>query len=513
MKKYRLLVIGLLGFYLITHLIGLVELPVFADESIYIRWSQLIIDDWQRYLFFPLNDGKTPLHMWLLVPFQFIAKDQLLAGRLLSVVVGFAQVVVAMQATKLLGGKKKAQLTAGLLTTILPFWYFHHRMALIDGLLTLFISLIFIGLFKIVNRTNVLKGKKNKLQLGATIFSGCMFGLALLTKIPAILTLLVFPLLVLLIEKPTRKKVLYLANQVGVISLIGIGLFVTLKIHPAFGQLFSRGNDFLYPTSQVLLHGVWKLTIVNLPTYVSYFAAYLTLPVLAIILVGTFVIRKRQNWFLLLAALFWAAPIMLLGKVVYPRYLFPISFFLTVSAALSVEDIMDKITNIKNLSYKFLAGLVMALLMANAVAFSVLFMYYSMFNSDQIPFVKADKVQYLHEWSSGHGIYQTYQLLIRESQDKKIAVATEGFFGTLPDGLLMYLHRQNVNNIWLEGIGQPVGDIPDSFIQKTTGYDQIWLVANSHRITKHDEADKLIAEYCRPDNAPCLQVWDITDRE
>ena len=131
----------LIGFYLLSHLAKLTALPVFADEAIYIRWTQLMIDDWRRYLFFPLNDGKTPLQMWLMLPLQYLFADQLYAARILSVLVGLIQMLVMALLAKTLGGQKKAQYLAALLTAILPFWYFHHRMALIDGLLTLFLSL------------------------------------------------------------------------------------------------------------------------------------------------------------------------------------------------------------------------------------------------------------------------------------------------------------------------------------------------------------------------------------
>ena len=45
--------------YLATRLFHLDALPVFADESIYIRWAQLLRHD-TAYLFFALNDGKPP---------------------------------------------------------------------------------------------------------------------------------------------------------------------------------------------------------------------------------------------------------------------------------------------------------------------------------------------------------------------------------------------------------------------------------------------------------------------
>jgi len=82
-------------------------LPVFADETIYIRWSQLIIDDWQRYLFYPMNDGKTPLQMWLMVPFLLIFDNQVWAGRLLSVLVGAISMLALMWSAKLLSKQNK----------------------------------------------------------------------------------------------------------------------------------------------------------------------------------------------------------------------------------------------------------------------------------------------------------------------------------------------------------------------------------------------------------------------
>ena len=77
----------------------------------------------------------------------------------------------------------------------------------------------------------------------------------------------------------------------------------------------------------------------------------------------------------------------------------------------------------------------------------------------------------------------------------------------------MYLHRQNVQNIMVEGIGQPVISISGEFIEKAEGYDRVWLVVNSHRQEMNLEQQPkavLLAEYPRPAGGPSLQVWDIT---
>src|SRR5690606_21409808 len=122
-----------IGFvYLILHSITLVSLPVFADEAIYIRWTQLIMDDWQQYLFFPLNDGKTPLQFWLMLPWQYLPLNQLASARLFVVAVGLIQVAVMGWLAHLFGGKKQAVIVAMILSAFLPFWYFHQSLFLLD---------------------------------------------------------------------------------------------------------------------------------------------------------------------------------------------------------------------------------------------------------------------------------------------------------------------------------------------------------------------------------------------
>ena len=152
MKKLlpRIIPILIIVFYITIHVYKLTLLPIFADEAIYIRWTQLIIDDWRQYLFFPMNDGKTPLLMWLMVPFQFLFSNQLFAGRFVTVLIGLGQILGLGYLTKLLGGKTKTTWLAMLLGSILPFWFFHHRMALTDTLLCLGITWSIIGVIQIV---------------------------------------------------------------------------------------------------------------------------------------------------------------------------------------------------------------------------------------------------------------------------------------------------------------------------------------------------------------------------
>lgn len=503
--------LGILLFFLATHVYQLVLLPVFADEAIYIRWSQLIIDDWKQYLFFPLNDGKTPLLMWLTVPFLTLGRDPLFMARLVSVVAGVGQMFAIGAIVKSLGGRRMTVWLSMLLTTILPFWYFHHRMALIDALLTLWLSLTIWCLIRLNQE------KKYNPQIKWVGLGGMFYGLALLTKLPAVLLLPAFPLYLFIASLKLRQDLFKRLMMTGAVAAIGIALFVLLKLHPAFSQLFSRGSDFLHPWRYVFLEGGWLQTIKNIPTYFTYAAAYLTLPGIILIVAGLFAPdekRRRQLHVLFWSMMAFAGPIVLMGRVVYPRYFMPVSVCATVIISLSLETLVLRfVQQQKNMHKKVIASVIVALLLANIVSQSTVFMAAAMTNPAKLPFVSADKEQYLHEWSSGHGITQVVDMIKRESANKKIAVATEGSFGTLPDGILMYLHNENVEHIYVEGIGYPVKRLSPQFVQRAQEFDTAWLVVNSHRLEFEVQLpeNKLITEYCRPNGAPCLQVWDITE--
>jgi hypothetical protein len=155
------------------------------------------------------------------------------------------------------------------------------------------------------------------------------------------------------------------------------------------------------------------------------------------------------------------------------------------------------------------------LFIASALVLALLrsasFIYSSISDPDSLQFVSADRTQYLTEWSSGHGIVEVHELITEAAKTQKIAVATEGFFGTLPDGILMYLHNENVTNIVVEGVGQPIESLPPKLVEKKDQYDRLWMVVNSHRLKFDIDKKYLINEYCRPYNGPCLQVWDMTE--
>src|SRR3989344_5881588 len=107
----------LLAFFLRIYRLTLI--PIFGDEAIYIRWSQIMRAE-PGLRFVPLSDGKQPLFMWLVIPFLKIISDPLFASRLVSVFSGMGTLVGIFFLSYILFRSYRVSLSAALFYAISP---------------------------------------------------------------------------------------------------------------------------------------------------------------------------------------------------------------------------------------------------------------------------------------------------------------------------------------------------------------------------------------------------------
>lgn len=503
-KKLVLFVCVLLVLYFSSRLINLTALPVFADEAIYIRWAQLIMDNWRQYLFFSLNDGKTPLFIWLMLPFQYVIANPLIAGRMVSVLVGLAQVWVMLRLAKAWRFSVRAQMLVALLVVILPIWQFHQRIALMDGLMTLLLSYSLLCLTE-----SLMPRISTKIKWVKLFFATLFYGLALWTKLPAVLFAPVLALAALTNQPIKKSDLLRQLFYTGLVIIGGMIWFFSLKLHPAFSQLFTRGGDFLFSPMAVLT-GEWRFVLGQIPRYIDELTSYLTpLVLIAPILGLVFKSNRRIHLVNIILIGAYLLPIIVLGRVVYARYFLPTAVFFTLSTGLLIDQLISLAQKQTVLWKRLVWGLAGAVFIANIVGVACVWQYQALFDINALGLSSKDRTQYLEEWSAGQGIREVTDLLLKSSQNQRVVLATEGYFGTLPDGILMYLHRLPVDNLFVMGVGQPVRQLPAEFIARAQSSDQAWLVVNSHRMKMALAPELKIAEYCRPNAAPCLELWDV----
>lgn len=505
----------------LTHFLQLTALPVFADEAIYIRWAQLIISDPAQYWLFPLNDGKTPLYIWQLVPALALQLDPLWTARAVSVLGGVIQMGVLVCIAKQMGWGKAGAWFGVAIVTVSPFWFFHHRMALMDGWLAVWISIGLLGLIGMQQQLLKECTPSEKLVQTSRLYlkKSWQFGLltavavcaGLLTKTPMLLAVPALALTPLLFHSTIKRDVLRIVVSSVWISL-GMLLASSIILTPSGPQLFARGGDFLLPIGEVLT-GRWQETIPSIPTHWGYFISYLGWGVLISALLPLFVSSvRRQGMLLWLQAVLFMAPIWLLGKMVFPRYLFPATVWITLLAMLGFSVVWQVA---KKRGSILLAPMLLLSTLVMLIGFtSARFLVPAFTDTGEIPFNQPDGKQYLGTWSSGHGVRETYASLEKWSATHprgELLVVTEGRFGTLPDGLLLYNFNHPLDRVWIEGTGfTGLHSAPVEIKNKVAADATIWLVVNSDRLDRELPPELLIAEYCRPVGLVCLQVWDVT---
>ena len=136
--------------------------------------------------------------------------------------------------------------------------------------------------------------------------------------------------------------------------------------------------------------------------------------------------------------------------------------------------------------------------MAFFVAQSLVFDLKLLTNPEKANIPRSERSGYLEEWTAGQGIKETADYLINQqtlNPSQKIIVGTEGYFGTLPDGLQAYLN--NEKQITVIGVGLNFTEIPKSLIESRDSGNTTYLLINNDRFKGDPDKEGLIliAEY------------------
>lgn len=475
------LIIGILAIILFffLRLSNLNAIPVFVDEAIYIRWSQVMKNE-ASLRFLPQTDGKQPLFMWVTIPFLKISQDPLIAGRLVSVAAGFGTLIGIGFLTYLLFGEALVTSFAMLVYSLLPFTVFFDRMALADSLLSMF------GIWSL--SLSVLFAKTKKLD--HAMFLGFAIGGGLLTKSPAIFFYAWIVLVLAFFFRPGTDKLKSTGKLLtGLLAVFVISQFMygILRLGPAFEMIGARNQDYLFTVKEVLTRPLNPL-IGNLKTTVNWFWLLFSPTMLLGLIFGFIPKRFRTSTiFLSLISLMPLVGQAAIAKVYTSRYaLFAITPLIPVIAVglhwlATRKGILIKLSSV-------------ALLLVPLI-FSLL----SVFAPTKAPLSFDMHNGYLEEWTAGWGQKDIANYLIDlNSKGNKIVVFTEGYFGTLPDGLQIYTN--GYPNITVVGSTPYVTVIPDGLLNTSPSNKRFYVINKSrnHMQPSIQERLKLIKEYPKP---------------
>ncbi len=472
-KKYRneiLIGLGIVVLFFVLRLPNLLLQPIFADEAIYIRWAQIMKAD-PTLRFVSLSDGKTPLFMWLMIPMFKVFQDPLLAGRVLSVFSGLATMSgVFVLSWRLFS--KKAALLAAFLYAIVPYTVFFDRMALVDSMLAAFI------IWSMVVAMFLVKYPRFDLAM----ILGYLMGGALLVKTPAMMSIIALPITILGFrfknQKVFRLLILWLVSLV-----ITIGIYSVLKLGPGFEQLSSRNQDYIFSPSDLLANPLDPL-VPHIKDATDWFLRLLTPVVLACLVFGVFKVFKEKNM-MAISILIWALVpmfiLMTILKTFTARYLLLSIPPLLVFAGYGLSSFRPKIAGLQGRGATFAAIILVAIA-------PLIFDFILLTNPQNAPLPAQERRGYFEDWTAGYGFPEIAQFLVEKKKTNSVIIGTEGYFGTLPEGIQIYLDKSGIPVIG--GSATVSGQL-----RNAAKDNQTYFLGNKARLPEVIENATLIKEY------------------
>jgi 4-amino-4-deoxy-L-arabinose transferase-like glycosyltransferase len=528
-QRWLLLATFLGGLCLLVRLPGLMAMPIFGDEAIYLRWAQLVRGDGVgiAHPWVSLADPKPPLHFWLLAIVLHFTADPLLAARLLSVLSGaFATALmlpVGMELGRLIahGEKMRARvnghlwgLTAAVLSIFCPFLAFYQRLASADSLFVAE-SLLILWLSLRWGRLAALPPDMLDRSCAwyTALFLGPAMGAALMTRQGLSYTILAMPVVAWLIHanRFDNRQVIVaagpLAKPTFMSELRGLGRF-TVRFLPRALQLslalliaaavwspyllaelkpraLAVRNEVVpastanatapAPTAEELRAELrrrilyqdqftqgseQRFAIVGRNAFWTFVPRwqdgqpvsgwlffYLTPIIYGLSLAGLLYLAAR-HWRLFALLSIWAlamlGPVILLGNVVYSRYilagvpplLFAAGYLLTDATAGLLQQAAARPLH---------AWSAAAILWSAAILWPILDLgkqstrWHQQTLTASIPGVRGDQYQYVHGWTSGLATKKAITYIQNLAKNGPLAIITDNAWGTPADAFWVYL--------------------------------------------------------------------------
>jgi hypothetical protein len=479
----------IIGFF-VTRTVNLTKLPIFTDEAIYIRWSQIGAAD-ASWRFISLTDGKQPLFTWIMMVYlKLIHADPLFVGRMVSVSAGLLTLIALWLVTKELFLNKKIAYLTCILYIISPFPLFYDRLALYDS---------WVACLSVWNLYISIRLVKSP-ALDKSLIFGMTLALGMLNKSIGFFSLYLAPFTIFLFDWTKSKqttKVLRWIMFLTISAILSQIYYSVLRLSPLFNMVSLKDHVFIYSFSD-LITNPFKFLVGNFRGLFDWLFSYMTSPVLILALLPFFIFWKHPKQKLILFC-YWFFPFLALaifGKVLYPRFILFMSMPLYILSSLSFYWI---ITTFKN---KFFMIVLICVLLIASLNMS----YYIIVDPIHAPIPLSDRGQIIDDWPAGGGIREVNTFLQNEAKTKQIAIYTDGTFGLLPYAVEIYLVDKP--NIEIHGVWPMPDVIPSEIAEKSLSKD-VYLILNQLQEAPHWPL-KLIASYLkgtRPDRS--LRLYKV----
>ncbi|EKD23128.1 MAG: hypothetical protein ACD_83C00042G0003 [uncultured bacterium] len=469
---------GLVGLYFLTRIVNLGKLPIFNDEAIYLDWGRVMTTSGQ--LFFSLFDGKQPFLMWVFgLMMKVFPAWPLVAGRLVSVASGVFSLVGLMLLAKDYFSKKTA-IVAGLIYILSPIFLFFDRQALMEG------SLMAVGIWSFYL---LMKLEANRRGWILGLLVG-VWSLGLWVKSSAGI-FMVSSLLMVGLLKTNRKGELFAAIVFGLfLSLI---LLLPLLIQPGFANVITLNSRFALGGNE----------LAKMPIDIWIKNARMTLDTLATQVAGWGLLlwfTKSKNSSKLMQLDWWLAIslaiFVLTTRNPNPRYLVVFLPLICIGLAQRWWEVKRWLKILMGLSWVWLVMLDTALIFEPLAYFRTLA---KVSNYSQIG-------AYTGGFSSGYGVKEAIDYVIRDVGDKKAIVVTRLDAGNPENAVSLYLSRYPNIQVQRWGVRPKEATDRPKYLDLE---EPIYFIAREENLAGHNQFFELVKRFDKPDGVNWVGVYKV----
>lgn len=484
-RRDILLLLFISAVYFLITTYNLTGLPIFVDEAIYSRWSQISLHDGQ-WRFISLTDGKQPLFMWIAMPFQKFIADPLFATRLVSVVSGYFTLLGMWYAGWLIGKKKMAYI-ASILAFISPYLFFYNRFAVVDAMLATFAIWIF-NLSYLLARTR---------RLDIALILGMLTGMGLLVKSPALILMLLIPASYYLVLKENKLfsvKTRNFAILVIISWILAQAFYYIQKLSPWMYRISQKNEFFVVPLGEIFSEP--KRIFLHFRLATKWYIYYNTFPIAIAALSGAYLMLKKNKKLALVLLAWFLGPVVgeaLIARLYAPRYIVFVAPFFLLFAAYALS-------RLSKLHLRY-ASLIIAIL-------PFFHIYKATIEPLNYPFADEDGA-YVDGWSAGQGVKEIASYLIERANasDQQVYIGTEGTFGLLPHGLDLYAY--GTENLIIEGFWPVHPTPPAKVFEMANSGKESYFIYNNTTLDKPPENTQLILEYQKKTEEFWIRLYKI----
>lgn len=367
---------------LVLRLFHIRQRPIFNDEAIFIRWAQLVREHPARLFEITLQDPKPPLHTALLAIFVRAGNDPVLAGRVISAVIGMLTVFAFAAVAYELEKRSEAAVIAAILAATCPFLAFHQRLATADALFVLE-SLVAVWLT----------------LRGSTLLAGTALGAALETR-----SVFSLSLAVTMATKQWRRFAI--ALSAAICLWLPYLLASPERYRPSVMDELRR---------RILYQSQFHAAAPSLHS-LSWLWTYLTPPVL---IAAVIALLWKRDWFLAVWTVAMLLPV-IFGSVSYSRYALNAAVPLVLAAASFIVAMPRR-----------------AVACALVAAFPLFLTLRGAADWRQERLVASDRYQYNEGWPAGYATQQAIAWL----ETRATTVMTSDEWGLPADAVALHFDR------------------------------------------------------------------------